>query len=183
MSSNADDVVEDEHKGKPKKVAKEEAPPLLDVHFDVAKTSRAKCGGCGETLDAGVPRIAKEINSQHGKIVKSYHPACAISLTFNLDNRSKCATCGEKLTQGDYRIKVGCSSKNGPGTKHHYDCLFNSVAGKATNDPAKLKEILSDKKALVSESDRPAAAEPAKKKAKKEAKEEGTKEEEGKKSK
>lgn len=149
-----------------KKAPKDEAPPLLDVHFDVAKTSRAKCGGCGETLDAGVARIAKEINSQHGKIVKSYHPACAITITFNEDNRSKCATCGEKLTQGDYRVKVGCSSKTGPGTKHHFGCLFEGTVGKATNDPDKLKKILSDKKALISEADRPAVSEPKKKKAK-----------------
>lgn len=177
------DAGEEEHDEGAKKVAKkapkkekEEAPPLLDVHFDVAKTSRAKCGGCGETLDAGVARIAKEINSQHGKIIKSYHPACAITITFNEDNRSKCATCGEKLTQGDYRVKVGCSSKTGPGTKHHFECLFDSTAGKATNDPAKLKQILGDKKALVNESDRPAAPEPKKKKAKKEAKEEAKEE-------
>ena len=152
-------------KGKGGKEKEEKEPSLLaDVHFDKAKTGRAKCGGCSATLAQGDERLAKEINSQHGKIVKSYHPLCGISFSFNEDNRSKCATCGEKLTVGDIRVKVGCSSKSGPGTKHHYDCLYNTPA--ATNDQAKLQQILGDKKALMKEEDRPVAAGPKPKKAK-----------------
>jgi len=149
------------------KPEKEEAPALADVHFDKAKTGRAKCGGCQATLALGDERIAKEINSQHGRIVKSFHPQCGITFSYNEDNRSKCATCGEKLTLGDIRVKVGCSSKSGPGTKHHYDCLFSTA--KATNNQGKLQQILADKKALLKEEDRPvAAAGPKAKKAKKE---------------
>jgi len=139
-------------------------PVLVGVFFDRAKTSRAKCGGCGETLNLGDERIAKEINSQHGKIIKSYHPLCGIALSFNEDNRSKCVTCGEKLTMGDVRVKIGCTSKSGPGTKHHYDCLFTK--SEATNDHAKLQQILEDKKTALKEEDRPPAG-PKVKKAKK----------------
>lgn len=134
-----------------------------DVHFDVAKTSRGKCSGCGVGLAEGEDRIAKEVNSQHGKIVKSYHPSCGITILYNEDNRSKCATCGEKLVLGDYRVKVGCSTKSGPGTKHHFSCLME----KGSNDQERLAALLLAKKEEIKEEDRPVPVDGPKKKKKK----------------
>ena len=97
-----------------------------DVHFEVAKTSRAKCVECCVGIEKGETKISKEVNSQNGKVIKSYHPDCALHVQVSEDNRSKCQTCKEKLSIGQVKVKVGSSCKTGPGSKHHYDCLFKT---------------------------------------------------------
>ena len=64
-----------------KKVANKnckEAIAYADVHFEVAKTSRAKCVECCVGIEKGETKISKEVNSQNGKVIKSYHPDCAL---------------------------------------------------------------------------------------------------------
>ena len=107
---------------------KKECIVYADVHFEHAKTSRAKCVECCVTIEKGELKISKEVNSQNGKVVKSYHPNCALHVALSEDNRSKCQTCKEKLVMGQMKVKVGSSCKTGPGSKHHYSCIFEKGA-------------------------------------------------------
>ena len=120
---------------------KKESIVYSDVHFEVAKTSRAKCVECSVTIEKGEIKVSKEVNSQNGKVIKSFHPNCALHVAKCEDNRSKCQTCKEKLALGQLRVKVGTSCKTGPGTKHHYTCVYDkgSNAGYEKN----VQEILS----------------------------------------
>lgn len=99
-----------------------------DVHFEPAKSARAKCAECCITIDKGEMKVSKEVNSQNGKVVKSFHPKCALHVETCDNNRSKCQSCKEKISIGQTRVKVGTSCMKGPGTKHHYDCIFEKGA-------------------------------------------------------
>ena len=114
--------------GKASTGKQKESMEYSDVHFELAKTSRAACAECRVTIDKGELKISKEVNSQNGKIVKSFHPKCALHLKLTDDNRSKCQSCKEKLVKGDVQVKVGQTCKTGFGSKHHYTCLFSKGA-------------------------------------------------------
>ena len=119
---------------------KKDAVVYSEVHFEVAKTSRAKCTECCVSIEKGEMKISKEVNSQNGKVIKSFHPNCALHVQTCEDNRSKCQTCKEKLSIGQMRVKVGSSCKTGPGTKHHYTCIADKGANEGFQE--KLLEIL-----------------------------------------
>jgi hypothetical protein len=135
---------DDDAKQLANKNCKKETIAYADVHFEVAKTSRAKCVECCVTIEKGETKISKEVNSQNGKVIKSYHPNCALHVQVSEDNRSKCQTCKEKLSMGQMKVKVGSSCKTGPGSKHHYDCLFKT--GSNEGFLKKMQDILEGKK-------------------------------------
>lgn len=119
---------------------KKDSVVYSEVHFEIAKTSRAKCTECCVSIEKGEVKISKEVNSQNGKVIKSFHPNCALHVQTCEDNRSKCQTCKEKLSIGQIRVKVGSSCKTGPGTKHHYTCIAERGANEGFQE--KLLEIL-----------------------------------------
>jgi hypothetical protein len=139
---------EDDGKSLANKICKKEAIAYADVHFEVAKTSRAKCVECCVSIEKGETKISKEVNSQNGKVIKSYHPNCALHVQVSEDNRSKCQTCKEKLSMGQMKVKVGSSCKTGPGSKHHYECLFET--GSNEGFLKKMQDILEGKKNDIS---------------------------------
>lgn len=136
----------DQEKGSAEK--KKECVTYADVHFEPAKTSRAKCVECCVTIEKGELKVSKEVNSQNGKVIKSYHPNCALHVSSCEDNRSKCQTCKEKLIIGQMKVKVGSSCKTGPGSKHHYSCIFDKGANEGFEKS--MQEILTIMKANMS---------------------------------
>lgn len=100
-----------------------------DIHFEHAKTGRAKCQECRWEIREGEVKVVKEFDSKNDKILKSYHTMCAVHVDRCDDNRSNCHTCKEKINKGDMKAIAG-SSKGGAGssTKHHYSCLFEKGA-------------------------------------------------------
>lgn len=134
------DIENDPNSSKPKK----ESIVYSDVHFEPAKSARAKCAECCITIEKGELKISKEVNSQNGKVIKSFHPKCALHVETCDNNRSKCQSCKEKISIGQTRVKVGSSCIKGPGTKHHYDCIFD----KGANDGFEkhMRAILDSKK-------------------------------------
>ena len=136
----------DQERGSAEK--KKECVTYADVHFEPAKTSRAKCVECCVTIEKGELKVSKEVNSQNGKVIKSYHPNCALHVSSCEDNRSKCQTCKEKLIIGQMKVKVGSSCKTGPGSKHHYSCIFDKGANEGFEKS--MQEILTIMKANMS---------------------------------
>lgn len=150
ITHNGKPIMSDDDGKQPAKVCKKETIAYADVHFEVAKTSRAKCVECCVGIEKGETKISKEVNSQNGKVIKSYHPNCALHVQVSEDNRSKCQTCKEKLSMGQMKVKVGSSCKTGPGSKHHYVCIFKTGANEGFEKI--MQDILEGKKNGTSES-------------------------------